>query len=83
MKVFWHHFRGCGFDVLIGQFWFLVGARVWLHEASNGPQQLEFWLQAVVCQCCVCNNLGRYDGISVCAMGVMRCLEFWVVDGFA
>ena len=35
----------------MGQRWFLVGARVWLHEASNGPCMsvltLGFWLQVV------------------------------------
>ena len=52
----------------MGQRWFLVGARVWLHEASNGPCMsvltLGFWLQVVrenscgelcgfVCQLCM------------------------------
>ena len=32
-----------------------------------------------VCQCCMCNNLGKHDGISVCAMGVMESLELRVV----
>ena len=51
VKVFRHHFWGRGFGVLIGQRWFLVGARVWLHEASNGPcvsvLTLGFCLQVV------------------------------------
>ena len=42
VKVFRHHFGGRGFGVLIGQRWFLVGARAWLQEAPNG-----FWLQVV------------------------------------
>ena len=36
-----------------------------------------------VCQCCMCNKLGKCDGISVRAMGVMGSFEFRVVDGFA
>ena len=52
------------------------GCKLFGENSSGG-------LCGFVCQCCMCNNLGKYDGISVCAMGVMGSLGFRVVDGFA